>query len=301
MVGSCYGFDVVSPHGFRLLREASGGIPLQVSQVSPWAWDGDPDAPCDLEWPRSQGRDVHLKLYVRSDHLTLWSDREGWLRIDPAAPSISFQPQSYSVRLEHRIWAALALCAAQRGSISVHAAAVEVDGRAVLIGAPGRFGKTTLGGAFLRAGYRLLTEDMICCTASPTPVVHPGPALLRIRDDVYPHVEFPGTEVVFEEPGRVYLAVNPALRGDGRPVPLRAMVFLGSPGDRIALESLDMSRCLPNLWALSGRLPGDADTIRCFQGAASLAAQVPAWELRRPLRFDNLDRVVEAIVATCLT
>ena len=54
------------------------------------------------------------------------------------------------------------LCFRARGDTALHAAAVEVDGQAVVLGAPGTFGKTTLAAAFHAAGHRLLSEDTTC-------------------------------------------------------------------------------------------------------------------------------------------
>ncbi len=298
VVGSCYGFDVCTPLDFRFLRPVGGGVPLQVSQ---WERGGHTNGPCDLEWERKPGHDLHARFYVRHNYDELWTDLDGWFRIDPLTPSIAVPPSNDIVRLEERIWSIpMALCVLRRGGVALHAAAVEVDGAGLLIGGPGRFGKTTLAGSFLRAGYRVLSEDLTCCRVSSAPEVYPGPALLRIREDVSRRVEFPGTHPVLEEPGRVHLAIDPALRGDGGPVPLRAMVFLDPPADRIEFEALDIARSLPNLWALGMRLPDDPGGAK-FQNIVSLAAQVPAWSLRRPMRFDEMDRVVDALVTTCLS
>src|SRR2546430_14670805 len=78
-----------------------------------------------------------------------------------------------------------ALCCMHRGALPLHAAAVEIESRAVVIAAPGRHGKTTLALAFQRHGYRVLTEDLACCSLASTPKLLPGPALLRVRPDVY--------------------------------------------------------------------------------------------------------------------
>ena len=59
------------------------------------------------------------------------------------APLLTMPLGVEPVRREERLWgipAALALI--RRGDVAVHAAAVEIDGRALLFAGPGRFGKT---------------------------------------------------------------------------------------------------------------------------------------------------------------
>src|SRR4029453_8171040 len=113
-----------------------------------------------------------------------------------------------------------------RGALPLHAAAVDLDGSAILLAAPGYHGKTTLAAAFLGAGFRILTEDIACCRVGELPTLFPGPAMLRVRRPSYERLEFPGTRVVAEEPGRVHLALEGSARGDGTPVPLRGIVLL---------------------------------------------------------------------------
>src|SRR5207245_8966828 len=106
------------------------------------------------------------------------------------------------------------------------AAAVEIESRAVVIAAPGRHGKTTLALAFQRHGYRVLTEDLACCSVASVPRLLPGPPLLRVRPDVYYGHPTAGTHMVEARRNRVYLGGNDDRKGDGAPVPLPAAGFL---------------------------------------------------------------------------
>src|SRR5438034_1082947 len=116
----------------------------------------------------------------------MWTDLEGWFEIDAANRSVTVPPCSDPVRREERFWGVpVSLCYLLRGDVGIHAAAVEVEGAGVLLAAPGRSGKTTLAGAFLAAGHRLLSEDLSCCRSSPVPLLLPGPAMLRVRRDVH--------------------------------------------------------------------------------------------------------------------
>jgi hypothetical protein len=144
------------------------------------------------------------------------------------------------------------LCFLARGDLPLHAAAVEVDGGAVVIGAPRAFGKTTLAAAFLSAGYRLLSEDVTCVHPGSVPLVIPGPAMLRVRPDVADRLEIRDATPVGKPDDRVHFAVDRGVRGDCRPVPLRA-IFLLRAADRVFAETVRSSEAVRDLWPLSSR------------------------------------------------
>src|SRR5207244_12530639 len=100
-----------------------------------------------------------------------------------------------------------ALRCMHRGDLPLHAAAVEVESRALVLAAPGWHGKTTLALAFQRHGYRVLTEDLACCSLASTPKLLPGPALLRVRPHVYPGRPPAGPHVVPARRNRVALGM----------------------------------------------------------------------------------------------
>src|SRR5918992_1328313 len=132
-------------------------------------------------------------LYESDGTFSLWIQDSGWFRVDPRSPAIEIPTTPSGRRRENRVWGIpAALCYMARGDQAVHAAAVDVDGSALLLAAPGRFGKTTLAGGFLRLGHRLLSEDMSCVRSGTPPEVIPGPAGLRLRRDVYESIRFPG-------------------------------------------------------------------------------------------------------------
>jgi hypothetical protein len=267
------------------------------SAGEPGPVDGDPL----LHWFDEAGRAV-AEVYPQDGTYQVRIDEVGWFDVDPSAPSVAAPPGVGDIRGEARLWGIPAvLCFLHRGDLPLHAAAVEVDGSALLLAAPGRFGKTTLAGAFLRAGHRLLSEDVSCCRDKGAPSVLPGPAMLRIRRDMYGELDFPHTEVAGEDPERFYLTVEASARGDGSPVPIRGVVFLRpSDEETTVIDRLPPERVVPDLWALSLNLPTDESRARCFQSITTLAAEVPVWNLHRRLSVDRLGETVDRIVATCL-
>ncbi|MEQ1540671.1 MAG: hypothetical protein ABL926_00295 [Novosphingobium sp.] len=78
----------------------------------------------------------------------------------------------------------LPLILAHRGQTVLHASAVAVEGQGIgFIGATGR-GKSTLAGAFARAGYPFLTDDgLIVRPATQGYAIEPRRPILRLRSD----------------------------------------------------------------------------------------------------------------------
>jgi hypothetical protein len=295
--GSCYGFQPVSELTFEYLREG-GGEALAVDEEEAKPSENGAGV-LVTEWTPVPGRRLWARLYADGPRYRLWVEGYGSFAVDPQAPSVRLPTGSASpVRREERLWGVPAmLCFVTRGDLPLHAAAVDVGGQAVLLAAPGYFGKTTLAAGFDAAGYRVLSEDVSCIRLTPKPSVVPGPAMLRVRQDVAGRVALPGAREVATSDNRVHFSLDLDRRGTCSPVGLRAVVLLRGPSEEITLERVPAAEALRDLWPLSFRLPTVADRERCFHGITQLAANVRLWNLLRPMRLDNLGRVVERIVA----
>lgn len=291
---NCFGYTLRSTLPFTSLREGPGA-PLEVN-----AEDEELTPPNEalLEWTEA-GQSL-VRLYMVNSGYLVWIDQVGSFQVDPHIPSIAVSSSVSGPKLEARVLGLpTALCFMHRGDLSIHAAAVDIGGSALILAAPGRFGKSTLAASFVQAG-RPLSEDTTCLRIDSVPAVVPGLAMLRIRPDVYEQLEFPGTRVLAEEPDRVYLTVDEDARGDATPVPLKGVVFLRRAQDRVRIERVPTERALPDLWTLSFHLPTDENRARCFSMIAEVARHVPVWDLHRPLSFNNIPEVVDTIISTCL-
>jgi hypothetical protein len=294
---ACYGFEVNGPLRFRFLRPGAGP-PLTVTEA-----DGVQRPPGDpiRRWIPRPDHPFAAELFQDGSLLKLWITGTGWYEIDPELPAIRIPRDAEPIRREERTWGfPAAMCFIHRGDLPLHAAAVDIDGRALLLAAPGRYGKTTLAGSFLRFGHRLLSEDITCCRLGPRPQVIPGPAMLRVRHDAFERVEFPGTTQVGVDEDRVHLALDERGRGDGSPVPIAGIVMLRKGDRTTTLEPVAPAGAIQDLWALSFKLPNDRDHARSFRALVDFADRVPIWDLRRPLRYEELDDLVDRLSATCL-
>jgi hypothetical protein len=290
--GACYGFEVRSALPLSYLREGRGD-PLEVAAPAP-----EGAAPDDLllvEWRPTAGLPLEARLYSDGHAFRLWIAGGGWFSVDPAAPRIEV-PSDGGLRTEERLWGIPALlCFRARGDLPLHAAAVEVDGGAVLLAAPRTYGKTTMAAGFHRAGHRVLSEDTSCVRIGPEAAIVAGPAMLRVRRDVAASLELPRVSRLGEDDDRVHYALQEP--GDCEPVPLRAIVFLDEAAGPAALAPVEQPEAIRDLWALSFRLPTEQDVADSFTGVVDLAGAVPAFRLRRPLDLGALDEHVGLVVA----
>ncbi|HZT92719.1 MAG TPA: hypothetical protein VFA05_11830 [Gaiellaceae bacterium] len=288
--GTCFGYAVEAPFPFAYLRAGSGDR-LAVSIAPPDL--AEREGRLVGEWRIPGDRPSHARLFADGERFRLWVDVAGWYEIDPTAPSVAVPAAEHPVRREERLFGVpTLLCFRARGDVPLHAAALEVEGGAVVLAAPRTFGKTTLAAGFVRRGYRLLSEDLTCVRLGPPAAVVPGPAVLRLRPDVAERLELPDGRRVVADDARVRIALGDDARGDCEPVPLRAVVFL-RPGDGPrALERAEPAETIRDLHALSFHLQAPDDLRRSFDDAAALGATVAAWNLAYEPTLDGLDELV---------
>lgn len=289
--GACYGFGVRSAVPLEYLREG-GGDPLEVTESA--RSTHNPGDQRLLLWSPSPGQPLDAELWFNGVGFRLRIGAADWFSVEPAERRIEI-PVDGGLRSEERLWGIpIVLCFRARGDLPLHAAAVEVDGGAVLLAAPRTYGKTTMAAAFHRAGHRVLSEDTSCLRLGPEPTVVPGPAMLRIRRDVAAALDLPRARRLAEDFDRVHYALDDP--GDCTPVPLRAVVFLDE-GPGAGLETVNVHEAIRDLWALSFRVPTEDDVSRSFAGVTDLAGAVPVLRFRRLLRLDKLEDDVAQVIA----
>lgn len=294
---SLFGFEIASDCPLKFLRAGGGTERLEIA-VAPEPRRRPEIAPM-YEWLLSGPiPDTKATLYRTDRGYEFWATDAGGYRIDFESGSIEVPHDGDAILREQRLWGVpTILTFMHRGDLPLHAAAVEVgNGRAVLLAAPQRFGKTTLAMAFHRHGYRVLSEDIACCRLAPTPHLLPGPAVMRIRPDVYTGEAPPGTHLIVARPDRVFLGLDDDRKGGSGPIPLAGIVFLRESGGEVRMEEVRGQTALADLWALNFKIESDEGRSNSFQQLTRLAGAISAWNLYRPLRLESLEPTVSRIV-----
>jgi hypothetical protein len=167
----------------------------------------------------------------------------------------------------------LPLACTLRGLEPFHAAAVAVDGAALMITGPVTAGKSSLAAALVAAGADLLSDDVVAVDGDLR--AHPGPQRLTLREP---------EDAAVPEGGRL----RPAGRRNGRarfeappasgPAPLRAVYVLGRGADApIAPLPASGLTLLAATYNLSVREPERLQ--RQLDLAHETAARVPQFRL----------------------
>lgn len=196
--------------------------------------------------------------------------------------------------------AILPLIGDHAGGLFLHGSAVSIHGRAIAFLGESGDGKTTLAGAFAKAGHPFLTEDVIELVAQGEDYwLQPKPSGLRLYpDSAHWLTGAPAGADSSDEKIDVTRAM--ALPFAASPAPLSALLLLGS--DHEAALSLGLlpqaaaaQRLLPHSFVLDVE---DKPRLRAhFSRIVELATKVPCYTLDYPRRYDELPRVIAAMLA----
>lgn len=195
-----------------------------------------------------------------------------------------------------------------RGIEPLHSTAVVVDGKAVGFVGDCGYGKSSLGAAFLQAGHRLLTDDLLVVKEEGQGfMAYPGPPRIKLFPDVAKSLlgeRITGTPMNNLTPKLVI-----PLGGDPKwlwqqPAPLRAIYVLPPPRerggtDRVTIRRLSVRRAFVELLksSFNAMVVEPARLKRQFDQTARLAGKIPIKALSFPRTLDRLPLVREAILS----
>lgn len=199
---------------------------------------------------------------------------------------------------------ALSFALIRHGLDPLHATVVTVGGRgAAFLGESG-YGKSSLAAAFLAAGHRLLTDDLLVLTdGQPELAAHPGPPRLKLYPSSARRL-LPGVR------GRRMMRSTPKLlfplgsaQVAGGPATLRAMYILvpprpDGPPTRVAIRRLSgRQACLAMIRNTFNSSVLTPDRLaRQFALSVRLATSVPVKAITYPRSFRVLPTVRDAIL-----
>lgn len=192
----------------------------------------------------------------------------------------------------------IALVMHQRGRLVIHGSGVRIGGRVVgFIGNSGQ-GKSTTAAAFMRAGYTIVSDDLLSIAEDRERVmVHAGSPQIKLWPE--------SARAIGADPDqlpKIVSAKQKHLLAFERHLPPTlplACLYVLEEGDE-AIEPLGPNEALVELARHSycAILVDElGDRRRHFLQCARLAARVPVRRLKRPLSLDHLSRVVTLVEA----
>lgn len=192
---------------------------------------------------------------------------------------------------------ALSVALLQRGVEALHAVAIEKGGVAIAFIGDCGYGKSTLGAYALRAGARLLTDDLLVCDGDVTPRVLPGAA--RIKLDPAIAARTLGTRngtPMNDARGKWIYPLNPR-EFASEPVRLSRIYAIQPDSETFSIERLAGAAALRELIAATfNPLKQETQRLRRhLQFNAGLARAVPVFMLQMQKGLEFVPAALEAL------
>lgn len=197
----------------------------------------------------------------------------------------------------------LPLALSMHGKLVFHGSAVEIGDAAVAFLAESGRGKSTLAAAFAVGGHRFLTDDgLVLEPADDAYLALPSHPSLRLWQDSHETLLGADAELA---PALDFTTKSRFLAGTrlthcAEPRPLRAAYFLGEgSASEITIRQLTQAEAMI-AWAKHSFLLDVEDRSLIsghFHRIAALAKSLACYELDYPRRFEDLNRVMDAVEA----
>lgn len=192
----------------------------------------------------------------------------------------------------------------QRGDLVLHGSAVEIapGATALFVGDNGA-GKSTLAAAFLKAGHRVLSDDVIALDVADHIRARAAfPAMKLSRAALAALAPLPGAVLPPAFPEAAKLRLRFADTEDGRAAPL-SHIYVVQRGADVGINALDRAEGLGALMRYSympkfGVEPlSGPSSASYFRQCAAVANSIPVSLLSVPEGFGALSQVVDAVQA----
>ncbi|SEI42504.1 hypothetical protein SAMN05216327_101451 [Dyadobacter sp. SG02] len=196
---------------------------------------------------------------------------------------------------------ALGLLLFQRGHFLLHASSVAVGDEAwCFMGVPGA-GKSTTAAAFIKAGCRLLSDDLTAITFNEpgNPVIIPAYPQLKIWENTVTGLHYNKSELEPVSEGVNKFSYQPREQFSARAVPLKKVFFLHKARNKPAIQPMNVAEVpgemLRNFPLATELMTGD-NLKRHFFQSLQCARSAELFRKRRPEGFDNLEKWVATSV-----
>lgn len=187
----------------------------------------------------------------------------------------------------------------------LHSTTVVIDGQAVALMGDCGYGKSSLGASFVKAGYRLLTDDLLVTSSDKGQILaYPGAPRVKLYPAIAKIIFGPRVKGLRLKPLTPKLIIPlDEQRSQRTPVPLQAIYVLRPPGRRtpsgVVIRRLTHRSAFVELVRNTFNMAvSDPQRLaRQFALATQLATDVPIKSLSYPREFGMLNDARETIVA----
>jgi hypothetical protein len=190
----------------------------------------------------------------------------------------------------------------QRGLLPMHASAVDVGGKAVVLVGPSGVGKSTLASALSRKGGGVMADDISIVDPGGQPSVQGGATRLRLLPDALRHFGLSVTARARAPTWREkYLYDGGAACAPARQVLAAVIVLRRQNGDHIALEPLTGVKSVVEMWqglhmTEAARWMGrEPDVVAALATLPALG--VTTWRLSLPEGLACLEAAAAQVLA----
>ena len=200
---------------------------------------------------------------------------------------------------------ALSFALVKSGLEPLHATAVAISGKAVVFLGDCGFGKSTLAAAFLQAGHRLLTDDLLVLrNASAGLLAHPGSPRIKLFPEVARKFLGDAVTGVPMNP-RTHKLIIPLKEPHicTHALPLSAIYALAPaldlPGAEVHIAAISQRQAFVTLLASTfNRVILDSPRLRRqFEIIQAVANGLPVKKLSYPRSLDSLPMVLQAVIS----
>ncbi|MEN7538003.1 hypothetical protein [Aurantiacibacter flavus] len=295
----------------RRLYEAFGLViesDIPLDELRPAAPDEAPDIrfverPIERALPRREDGIV-MDYHDPAGVVMAWPDVAAFRLVDKATVWVEKYPEVPESYVAFPILGPImAWMLNWRDFFVIHASAIDINGKTIALMGDKLAGKSTTAAAFVRAGYPLITDDLLAITfdSQRNPVCHPAFPQLKLADDAAASIQVAGAEalpLVYEGFSKRQHKLA-AMRTQAASLDYLATLDRG--GSEPALYPFDTAAAIAaiNRFSYMPRF-GDApwtreDKARHFTACATLADRATVARLQIPDDLGRLHETVELV------
>jgi hypothetical protein len=192
-----------------------------------------------------------------------------------------------------------------RGRVPLHASAVAISDRAIAFVGPAGAGKSTTAAAFARAGYRVISDDVVALQEECSRfVIPPGYPRVNLWEESVQAILGDGGALPLISPGwdKCFMPLDPQEQFEARSLPLGGIYVLQKRESGLAVPVVDRMTGSDAFIALLGNtymnyLPDAEKRRREFELLGRVVASVPIRRVHTGADLSMLTNLCEAIAA----